>query len=218
MADFNILFQGQNPGAATANAFLGGMQLRQTQDQRAQLMQQRQQQLDLERQKAEAEQRATQLKQTRDNLTTTLQLLGTATDEASYQRNRQTAVQLGLDVSQIPPNFDPNWVKQSAAQAQALLGKVDQELTGNIKDFRFARSPEGGGFTGSFTNFQQYIHPPSALTIPYNSTVSTGGGTGEVTATGPNGQKIRLNPQTGQWEPMGGAGGNASGGFPSGGQ
>ena len=30
-------------------------------------------------------------------------------------------------------------------------------------------------------------------------------GAKEVTATGPNGEKIRLNPQTNQWEPAGGA-------------
>jgi hypothetical protein len=35
-----------------------------------------------------------------------------------------------------------------------------------------------------------------------------------MTATNPKtGQRIQLNPQTGQWEPVGGAGGNASGGF-----
>jgi hypothetical protein len=36
----------------------------------------------------------------------------------------------------------------------------------------------------------------------------------DVTATGPNGQKLRLNPQTNQWEPMGGPTPSASGGFP----
>jgi hypothetical protein len=35
----------------------------------------------------------------------------------------------------------------------------------------------------------------------------------EVTATGPNGQKLRLNRQTNQWEPMGGPSPGGSGGF-----
>ena len=37
--------------------------------------------------------------------------------------------------------------------------------------------------------------------------------TGDVTATGPNGEKIRLNRQTGQWEPVGGQTATPSGGF-----
>lgn len=36
---------------------------------------------------------------------------------------------------------------------------------------------------------------------------------GEVTATGPNGEKIKLNPTTGQWEPVGGPTAQPSGGF-----
>lgn len=44
-----------------------------------------------------------------------------------------------------------------------------------------------------------------------------GGGTpaagGDVTATGPNGEKIRLNPSTGQWEPVGGQTATPSGPF-----
>lgn len=40
---------------------------------------------------------------------------------------------------------------------------------------------------------------PRAMAQPQAS------GAKEVTATGPNGEKIRLNPQTNQWEPAGGA-------------
>lgn len=54
----------------------------------------------------------------------------------------------------------------------------------------------------------------SPVTVPYGAQVQGGGQSAPMTATGPNGQKIQLNPQSGQWEPVGGAGGNVSGGFP----
>lgn len=54
------------------------------------------------------------------------QLASGVTDQPSYQRAIQKAQSLGIDVSEAPPNFDPNWVKQM--QAQALTTKQKLEL------------------------------------------------------------------------------------------
>lgn len=57
---------------------------------------------------------------------------------------------------------------------------------------------------------------PHVVVAPNPGGFDTGapvGHQGEVTATGPNGQKLRLNPQSNQWEPIGGQSPPGSGGF-----
>lgn len=64
-----------------------------------------------------------------------------------------------------------------------------------------------------YMDFRRSMVPSfmSPITLgPYDEYIGGGAQGGETTATGPNGEKVRLNPQTGQWEPMGGAAGNAS--------
>lgn len=64
------------------------------------------------------------------------------TDDAGWQRVRAMAQQAGIDVSQVPPNFDPNYVQQLLAAAQALAdpsqgytlgeGDVRYDVNGNV--------------------------------------------------------------------------------------
>ena len=70
-----------------------------------------QQELKLRQQKAE-----------KDKIDAALNLLSGAVDEPSYQSAKQMAQQqLGMDVSQLPPSFDPKWV--AATQNQLLTAK-----------------------------------------------------------------------------------------------
>lgn len=55
-------------------------------------------------------------------------------------------------------------------------------------------------------NFDEYLkltHPgmSAPFTMPEGATLQTPG-QAQTTATGPNGERVRYNPQTGQWEPM----------------
>lgn len=72
--------------------------------------------------------RAAQLKQARDNLTIMARLIDDAVDEPSYQRSVASARALGMDVSNVPPSFDPAYVESLKRQAEALRGDVDREL------------------------------------------------------------------------------------------
>lgn len=82
----------------------------------------------LRRQSMEAEARTQQLKQAREQISVTGRLLSQVRDEASYQQARQAAQGLGFDLSQVPANYDPQWVAMTTQQAQALAGNIDREL------------------------------------------------------------------------------------------
>lgn len=53
-------------------------------------------------------------------------LVGGVTDEASYQQARKAAQDAGLDVSQLPPMYDPNIMKR--VQMQALSAKEQLQM------------------------------------------------------------------------------------------
>lgn len=66
------------------------------------------------------EQQQEQTKQRRADLPLIGRLLDHATDEATYQQARTVAQQYGIDTSQLPPNFDPQWVQQQRDTIKAL--------------------------------------------------------------------------------------------------
>lgn len=55
------------------------------------------------------------------------QLLGGVTDQSTYDRARATAQANGLDVSTIPPQYDPRFVEQSRQQTLTTLQQLDQQ-------------------------------------------------------------------------------------------
>jgi hypothetical protein len=118
-----------------------------------------------------------------------------------------------LKLKSLPPE---QWqaVRANFMAAAGVADDKPQHDTSSIQNFEYAQQH---GYKGGFDQFMALEHPGmnSPVTLPYGATVEAPGQqAAPVTATGPNGQKVQLNPQTGQWEPMGGAGGNASGGFP----
>ena len=161
------------------------------------------------------------LEEANKQLGVTLQLLGTAHDEGSYQQARQVAAQMGLNVSNVPPNFDPQWVANTAAQAQAMQGKIQQQ-TADIQNYEYSLSH---GFKGDFPGYLQLAHPPSPLSIPGGGSITypgggSGGGSGGLPHVSTPQEASQLPPGTQFVLPddrigtvPGGAGGNASGGF-----
>lgn len=61
------------------------------------------------------------------------QLLGGVKDQASYDQARAIGQQNGLDVSQMPPQYDPALVEQKRAQALSYAQQLEQEW--KKKDF-----------------------------------------------------------------------------------
>jgi hypothetical protein len=116
---------------------------------------------------------------------------------------------------QIPADQWP--AVRHALVAQAGLTDNNQtQDPGIIREFDIATQR---GLVPKGTTYEQYItmrNPGSQTPVVIGHNDQQVGG--EVTATGPGGQKIRLNQQTGQWESVGGTSGNAGGGFSGGSQ
>lgn len=77
--------------------------------------------------KSQAEQRAAQYKAAVEQVGQTAQLLNGVTDEASYQRARAVAQQQGLDVSKVPPQYDPQWVQTMKSQALTVAQQLQEQ-------------------------------------------------------------------------------------------
>lgn len=120
-----------------------------------------------------------------------------------WQYVQQHYGQKGVDLS--PYRFEDR------ERGLVALGQMNEYLSGAPK--AEYRSIEAGGSLIDVSGGK-----PRVVIAPNPGGQQTGApvqmGGNEVTATGPNGQKLRLNPQTNQWEPMGGPTPQASGGFP----
>jgi hypothetical protein len=115
---------GQNPndpqalaGVTALNPLLG-MRL---QDQAAQ-QQQRARQARVEEAKAKAELTERQ----RETIKIGARLLANVKDDASYQAARQAAERMGLDLTDVPPTFDPAYVAQVVQAGTALSDEKDK--------------------------------------------------------------------------------------------
>lgn len=142
------------------------------------------------------------------------------TDQAGWDRVRTLAPQLGVPLDQVPEAFDPQYTQNVLAAADAISAHTGEAYTLNPGDIRF----DAGGRELA----RGAPRPQAPIPVPAGGGVyipnDTGGGNftpmggapQETIAENPQtGERVRLNPETGQWEPMGGASSsNGSGGFP----
>jgi hypothetical protein len=179
------------------------------------------------RQDRAKQERLAELQQNREQVGVMGNLLNTVKDEATYQQARQAAQGLGMDLSEVPPSFDPGWVGQAKMQAQALAGRLDRELMAVAPGTAVIDKRTGAKVYENPDRPRYYPVPPGgrleldpsygggdapdASGIPQPDSGSDG-----YTATNPQtGETVRYNQQSGQWEPVGGASpSNGSGGFP----
>ncbi len=68
-----------------------------------------------------------QLANTMQKLALGGQILGGAQDQASYDAARATAQAHGLDVSRMPPQFDPGFVAQKLKESQTMQQQLEQK-------------------------------------------------------------------------------------------
>lgn len=78
-------------------------------------------------QKNQREQMKEQLAMAKDKIGLIGQLAGSATDPASYQQALQTAQSLGIDVSSMPAQYDPNAVARIRNQALTASQQLEQK-------------------------------------------------------------------------------------------
>ena len=219
MPDYNMLFQAPNPGASAIQGFQQGAQLRQNQ----QLMREHQEDRQFKMSQMQAEQRAQQLQQAREQLQMTARLLDHATDPVSYAQARQAAAGIpGFDLSQVPEQYDPNWVAQTKMQVQALNGQVEQELMAVAPGTVVINKQTGEQVFKNPDKPRYYALPPGGrleLDPSYNgpgAPPQDAPSGGPAIGTVEDGYRFKGgNPaDPNSWEPVGGSGGNVGGGFP----
>ena len=81
-------------------------------------------------------------------------------------------------------------------------------------EYRQGLDPTARGEFDSYAERRKFNPFAAPITMEQGDVLEEGGAPSEVTATGPNGEKVRLNPQSGQWEPVGGQTETPSGNFP----
>jgi hypothetical protein len=119
-------------------------------------------------------------------------------------------------------NMDPGLAQIFEADPEtglALYKYKHPQAPAGVEGFEYYRKADPQT-RSDYEKYLKLIHPSfmSPITLGPNDTYDPGGGDtsggGEATATGPNGEKIRFNPQSGAWEPMGGQTAPPSGNFP----
>lgn len=68
-----------------------------------------------------------QFEQAREQLGFVNQVIGAARDQASYSQGRQAMAARGMDVSQIPEQYDPAYVQNAGAQTMTQAQRLEQE-------------------------------------------------------------------------------------------
>lgn len=77
-------------------------------------------------QKTDADTEKTALESKFQKLTLTGQLLSTVRDQATYDQARATAQAHGLDVSRMPPQFDPAFIQSRIQESQSIKDQLEQ--------------------------------------------------------------------------------------------
>jgi hypothetical protein len=121
------------------------------------------------------------------------------------------------DALQFKGQFSPAIRLAFMAQA-GIEDDKPQADPSSVREYQYAR---GQGFNGSYTDFLQYVHPPSPVTIPAGATVSSAPGGSAMPQVSSPQEAAQLPPGTQFMMPdgrigtvPGGASGNAGGGFP----
>ncbi|HEX7720459.1 MAG TPA: hypothetical protein VF389_11685 [Woeseiaceae bacterium] len=144
-------------------------------------------------------------------------VMGTANpeDPADYQRRRMALVSRDPAFEQIiPPMPDAEFIAQSRVMLEATSERPNDPSS--ILALRAAgidpASPEGREIIRSnLVRPQMFVNPLTGQPSVYNPLPQA---QGAPTAVNPDtGERLQYNPQTDQWEPMGGGGGNVTGGF-----
>lgn len=78
-------------------------------------------------------------------------------DEASWQMARQAAQRAGVDISDVPPNYDPNYVQQLVTVADALEKQSGGADPSSVREYEYAKQQ---GYDGSYVDFKGEFAAP----------------------------------------------------------
>lgn len=105
-------------------------------------------QMFMQLQQQQRAQAAAQAKAQQEQFATAAKLLEGVTDEATYRQRLGAARQMGIDVSRVPQNYDPQWVQQTTQMFRLLSDKPDS-ISG------IARELQDAGYKPGTPEFEQ---------------------------------------------------------------
>lgn len=111
-----------DPGTAFQQGYQNALLQREHQQDRQVQQQQRQQQFEMQQEQMNVQGRERKLTEYHDQIQRGARIVRqlNPTDDASWQNVRAAAAQAGIDVTEVPEHFDPNYVQQLLAADQAL--------------------------------------------------------------------------------------------------
>lgn len=71
-------------------------------------------------------------------------------DDASYQQARGIAQQMGIDLADVPPQYDPQYVQGVIAIADTFAPPKQSTQPASVEEYQFAK---GQGFEGGYMDF-----------------------------------------------------------------
>lgn len=119
-------------------------------------------------------------------------------DQMGWDQARQAAARVGVDISDVPATFDPNYVNQLTTVADALEKKSGGEPPSSVQEYEYAK---GQGYTGSYMDYQNQMGPPIMVDNGDNTKTlyprsMLGGGGGQPPSTPPSAavEALKANP------------------------
>lgn len=117
-----------------------------------------------EQEKADREAQGAKIKLGIDQLSASAQVLGGARDQAGWDAARTRLASMGVDVSDMPPQFDPAWQQSEIQQAMT----VAERLAERWKQQNFALEQERFGETKRHNRTQEGISAANAAAYRAN--------------------------------------------------
>lgn len=142
---------------------------------------------------AAARQQQIRMDAARKNVEFQAQLLGTVTDQASYDRAKQQFAAAGGNINQLPPAYDPQWVAQARQGALTASQQFDQQYKMHTQandDARLQLQRDNQAFNQQNPNRQIVTGPNGELLAVDPKSLNTSA------VPGPNGQPLGPKPVT----------------------
>ena len=178
--------------------------------------------------KRQTDAQAAQIAKVRETAIQTSRLADSVTDENSYQQARRLAANLQMDVSKMPPTYNPEWVQEQRMvsrflaekpEAASNFGKIATDkgfrpgtpefaadVAAQVKAEAFKTVPmvPGGGVAGinTQTGEAQVLVKPYGYDAPTGTPAAPTPSEGAIAENKSTGQKLIF--QGGKWQPMGG--------------
>lgn len=126
-------------------------------------------------------------------------LLQGVRDESTYQSAKQAAAQAGLDVSQLPPNYDPAWVQQALARTMSQSDQFDMLYKQHMMNGLSAPQQSSAGFfqTDKAGNVRMTMGPDGKPLMPVTLDASGQGAVAQAKARGTAQGKAQVENEQG---------------------